>query len=161
MSFSWNSLEMFFPKCPVLHIIFFVFRKCYRILLAVLKVYVCRLLIFTMSYSWLQFLTLSIGMYLAPIQHTCSERYKNNYFYCKFRYILSNGEIIFRERGARSRFAWTSDFKIQSRRLSPRTSIVQNKYHAPDLISISKCSCACNDKNSWTRLLIKKTAPFK
>lgn len=48
------------------------------------------------------------------------------------------------------------DFKIQSRRLSPRTSIVQNKYHAPDLISISKCSCACNDKNTWTRLLIKK-----
>lgn len=40
------------------------------------------------------------------------------------------------------------DFKIQSRRLSPRTSIVPNKYHAPDLISISKCSCACNDKNT-------------
>lgn len=92
--------KCFSQKCPVLHIIFFVFRKCYRILLAVLKVYVCRLLIFTMSYSWLQFLTLSIAMYLAPIQHTCSKSYKNNYFFCKFHYILSNGEIIFRECGA-------------------------------------------------------------
>lgn len=59
-------------------------------------VHVCRLLIFTMAYSWL-WLWLWFSVALAPIQHTCSNGYKNNYFYCKFHYILSDvrGESLF------------------------------------------------------------------
>lgn len=62
-----------------------------------------------MSYSWLLVLTLSISMSLAPFQPTCSKSYKNNYFYCKFHYILSDGVSLFRMWRS-SHFAWTSRF---------------------------------------------------